>query len=155
VVGTDNNRASRSRAVAPTRWDTRLNERIARLNRLTSDIEFSREDAEILDLVLNIRPELRVCAEAVRQARRVGLQYPITSVAGFLQGLGPRPFPGIAVEIKDDDIRRLFPAEWFPIDDEVDLVMRIYLAIQRCQYEMTSELHEPGPAAENERGVRR
>jgi hypothetical protein len=102
-----------------------------------STIAFGPEDVDILDLVLHLRPELRICAEAVRQARLVGLEYPVTSVDDIFEmwrtDLGPR-FPGVPVAIARDDVRQLFPPEVFPINDEAELIVRTNFAIHRCSY---------------------
>jgi hypothetical protein len=127
-------------------------ERIRQLNPLTAEIKFTAEDADILDLVLHVQPELRICAEAVRQARQVGLQYPILSADVFLQRLVDRAgrFPGTATDVTAEAINRLFPAEWFPINDEIDLITRTHLAVQRCNQELMESMLERAAAAESE-----
>lgn len=42
----------------------------------SADVEFDDSDFEVVDLALNLIPELRICALAVKRARSAGVRYP-------------------------------------------------------------------------------
>jgi len=48
-------------------------------------ISFQETDVEIMDLVLDQVPELRICAGIVREARKRKLTYPMTDCNGLVK----------------------------------------------------------------------
>jgi len=107
-----------------------------RWQRSSTDIEFKPDDFDILDLTLNYIPELRICALAIKRARAAQVRYPLET-ADKLIGLlddGQR-FVGAGHRIKAEHVRAYMPQEFFPIEDESDLISKIYLALLRCKHE--------------------
>jgi hypothetical protein len=100
-----------------------------------ADLVFDRNDFEILDLVTNLSPELRVSAAVLKQARAANLAYPIERVDDLIQLLNGERFIGGGHHITDQSIKQYMPAEFFPIEHEGDLVSRVYMALLRCKHE--------------------
>jgi hypothetical protein len=109
----------------------------SRWSGVCSDITFERDDFEVLDLALQLIPELRLCALALKRARAAKLQYPIESVDALTGLLPNERFVGAGHHITSRDMRHYLPAEFFPIAHEGELVSRLYLALTRCKHELT------------------
>jgi hypothetical protein len=98
-------------------------------------ISFEVSDFEILDLVTDVIPELRVCALAIKRARARGLAYPLGSadeIAALVEG-DCETLAGH--DVTAQDVHTYLPEDFFPIQHEGELASRIYLGLMRCNAE--------------------
>jgi hypothetical protein len=111
-------------------------------------VQFSQDDFKVLDLVLDIVPELRICALAVKRSRETGIEYPLQSP----EHLSKLLFEGeLVVEghrITNALIGRYMSAEMFPIANEEELASRAYVALCRCNEDTAWAARAPDYAAE-------
>ena len=118
------------------------------------DVRFAAEDVDILNEVLDIVPELKVCVFAVRQRRSLGVAYPITGHDAVFD-----LFEGEELAIANHFINRkligryLHP-ELFPINDDQSLMRAVYLALAACNQDLSWALQAPPHADELLREVR-
>jgi hypothetical protein len=111
-------------------------------------IQFTPEDFEILDLALDQNQELRLCAGVVKAARKAGLKYPLESNK-VLQGLVPKKKMMVeGHQLRAALIERYMPKEYFPINDERELIARCYVALVRCMGDMTWAAQAPPDATQ-------
>jgi hypothetical protein len=109
---------------------------LRRWKSLGEGIRFTAKDFDVLDLALSLIPDLRICALAVKQARKMKVEYPIESVDGLIRYLGDKPFVAGDHVIDLDEIRTYLPAEIFPIEHEGELLSLTYAALGRQRREM-------------------
>lgn len=114
-----------------------MSEDIVRWKGASAQIPFEPEDFDVLDIVLNLIPELRICAVAVKRARASQIEYPIGNVDEIVNLLRGENFEGGGHHITEKDVRHYLVPEYFPIAHEGELVSRIYLALTRCNYEVS------------------
>jgi hypothetical protein len=112
----------------------------------SADIDFEPKDFEVLDLALNVDPELRLSALAVKRARQAGLKYPVTGADDLAALFDRSGFRGGGHTIVPADAAKYMPAEFFPIAHEGELVSRIYIALRRCNHEASLALSPATPA---------
>lgn len=101
-----------------------------------SEIVFEPDDFEVLNLVVGLKPELGICALAVKRARQARVTYPIESRKQIASLLGEDRAISIAghrLTVKSID--DYMPDEHFPIENEGELVSRVYIALGRCNRE--------------------
>lgn len=90
-------------------------------------------DREILVKIIDIIPELRICAEAAMRARAANVQYPIEDHKSLSKLLKEEVYESDGHTITRPQIRELMTSELFPIDDEEDLVRKVYMGLLRCR----------------------
>jgi hypothetical protein len=100
-----------------------------------ADFRFGQDDVDILNVTLNLVPELRICAAAAKRARRMALNYPLRSAESVCELLGGEVFEGAGYRISRADIFRYMPSGYFPIENEAELIARAYMALLRCRQE--------------------
>lgn len=112
------------------------------------DLQFDESDFQVLNLVIGQVPELRICAYMLKCARTVGLEYPVENAKALRVLMDKKIFKGAGHVFGTKDIERYLAKEFFPIEDEVHLVSRMYLGLVRCKHEAElyahSQRHEPG-----------
>jgi len=91
------------------------------------------DDVEVLETAIDLLPELRASAIALRQARRIGLTYPIEDPKTLAKLLDKGAMKEAGYSINFADIISLLPPEYFPISDEGELIGRTYAAFVRCR----------------------
>lgn len=104
-----------------------------------ADISFESVDFEVLELTLAIIPELRICATALKWARKSAMTYPIEDVEQILKAFPHTRFRGGGHEITADSIRALMASEYFPIQHEGEFLSKVYLALMRCKTEAAKQ----------------
>jgi hypothetical protein len=92
------------------------------------------EQLEVAKLVLSLHPDLDMVFFAVLSARKAKLKYPIETVAGLsvLFGVGGRrklEHNGHTVTFAQ--VKKYFPPEFFPIENETELMRRALIVLQR------------------------
>jgi hypothetical protein len=97
------------------------------------EIRFDADDVDVLDLTLNLIPELRICALAVKRARARGVPYPINDHEAIVSLLPRKVFYAAGHRISSAAIQAYVPASFFPIHTEAELQQRIYIALLRCK----------------------
>lgn len=88
---------------------------------------------DILDKALKLVPELRIGVEAVQRARNSSLSYPIESVQEVLHLLHEESYRKEGHDITRASLPRFLTPELFPIQDEEDLIGKVYLSLLRCR----------------------
>lgn len=109
-------------------------------------IEFDRKDFEILDLVLDQAPELRICAGVIKAARAAELSYPVKSVTALVKLLPEKEVRVEGRRLQPRHIKRYLPDEFFPVENERELVTRCYVALIRCRDDMAWAARAPAYA---------
>jgi hypothetical protein len=106
-------------------------------------IPFEREDFEVLDLALCLVPDLRICALALKQARRRQLAYPVKSVEDLIAHLDDGRLVAGRHVIDADEIRTYLHAGLFPLAHEGALLSAVYsgLCRQRLEQAAASAVH--------------
>jgi hypothetical protein len=110
-------------------------------------LNFDTNDFEILDLVLDQAPELRICAGVIRAARTAQVQYPLTSAATLSKLLTSKEMFVEGHWLRPALIDRYLPKEHFPITSERELVTRAYVALLRCKADSAWAARAPSYAA--------
>jgi hypothetical protein len=126
---------------------------------LSQSVELSTDDAEAMDVALALLPELRLAALAVARARRMALDYPITSAAGVQRLLGDEDsILAGGHQIDAGAIDRFLVKGDLPVEHEGELANVVYTALQRCvrrhQLEQALESFDAGLAGEGEQEVK-
>lgn len=98
-------------------------------------IAFAPEDFEILDLALCVIPDLRICALALKQARRTRLAYPVKSVEDLMPHLDEGRLVAGRHVIDADEIRTYLHPGLFPIEHEGALLSAVYAGLSRQRVE--------------------
>ena len=111
---------------------------------VAADIKFDRDDCEILDLTLNLMPELRICAMAVKRARKYGINYPIKSARELSKLLEQEIEVGGGHSISSTAISKYTKKEFFPIEHEGQLVSTVYLGLMICRAQMAVQPAKTG-----------
>jgi len=109
---------------------------LQRWQELGEPIRFALKDFEILELTISLIPDLRICALALKEARRVKLRYPIKSVDELLRHLKKGQFVAGNHIIDSDEIRTYMPKEFFPVEHEGEFLSKLYAALGRQRNEM-------------------
>src|SRR5687768_325714 len=73
------------------------------------DMDLQPEDFEVMDLVLHLLPELRICVLAAKRARQDKVKYPIKKVEDIVKLLHGKKFSGGGHRITEKEIRRFLP----------------------------------------------
>jgi hypothetical protein len=111
-------------------------------------LQFDESDLPVLSLVIGQVPELRICAYMLKHARAVGLEFPVENAKALRVLMDRKRFKGAGHVFGPKDIERYLAKEFFPIEDEIHLVSRMYLGLVRCKHEAElrthSQRHEPG-----------
>lgn len=98
---------------------------------LTESLSFAPEDFEVLDMALHINPELRAVAYGLKLARAAGVQYPIASLDDMVAYIPSDRIKVAGYVATNESIRVIFPKEFFPIEDEFDLLRKTFLVAVR------------------------
>ncbi len=106
-----------------------------------ASLRFEPGDFEALDLALGQIPELRICAMALKRMRDTKLKFPIVDAKGLSGLLEKGRFEGGGHEFSSKDVATFMPPQFFPINDEGELVSRMYVGILRCKQEENMKLH--------------
>ena len=101
-----------------------------------ADVKFDQDDFEVLDLTLHLMPELRICAMALKRARKHGIQYPIKSATELSKLLEQPVETGCGRSISATAISKYTKKEFFPIEHEGQLISTVYLGLMICRTEM-------------------
>jgi hypothetical protein len=95
------------------------------------------DDFELMRLAIESHPDVDVAIRLVKEARRRQLEYPVSSVEELTQLLkdGESVNAGELRRyvIDDEALRRRLPQEWFPIQDERELLRIVHLALAACR----------------------
>ena len=109
------------------------------------------EQLEVAKLVLSLHPDLDMVFFAVLSARKAKLKYPIKTVAGLsvLFGAGgKRKLEHNGHTVTFAQVKKYFPAKFFPIADETDFMRRVLIVLQRETLEQRKNLKAPSAEAQ-------
>jgi hypothetical protein len=106
----------------------------------TAGLSLSADDLDLVDNALCVIPELRAVVFLGREARRRGLQYPVTEAAQLVGLLRGDSFLLLGHRVDAESIEHALPAEWFPLAHEGELLSVIHLGLRRCQAERAAAL---------------
>ena len=96
------------------------------------DIAFTADDVDILSTVLEIAPELKICAVALQRARQACLEYPLKSPDELVRLLPEKRILAEGHRITVALVKAYVTSEEFPLEDETALVRAVYAALLRC-----------------------
>jgi hypothetical protein len=100
--------------------------------------DLTKCDRNALERVLDIVPELRICALALHRRKMAKVDFPITSSAQIAALLEADEKKGKVFErhtISVKSIERFVTPEFFPISDDDELARVVYAALLRCSEE--------------------
>jgi hypothetical protein len=92
-------------------------------------IGFGPKDLHLLDLALSKAPELYLAAWAVKRRRELRLSYPLSNHRDLLKLMGNKEFAGGGYRIRPRDVARYMPPEFFPINTDEDLLVKVHIAL--------------------------
>jgi hypothetical protein len=104
------------------------------------------EQLELAKLVLSLLPDLDMVFFAVLSARKAKLEYPIKNVAALSVLFGPggkRKLEHNGHTVTFAQVKKYFPAKFFPIQDEAELMRRVLIVLQRESLEQGKSLETP------------
>lgn len=106
------------------------------------ELSLDPDDLELVDNVLYVIPEVRAVALLGKEARKRGVEYPITGAEQLVELLRDDRFVLLGHVVDSESIRHALAEEWFPMAHEGELLSAIHLAFRRCQAEHTAALRE-------------
>lgn len=118
------------------------------------DVFFKATEVDILNEVLDIVPELKVCAEAVRLHRARKLSYPIVDHDALFDLFEGQHLAIANHQIDRNLIGRYVHAGLFPIVDDQALMRVVYMALGACNTDLSWALQAPPHAYQLLRDVR-
>jgi hypothetical protein len=108
------------------------------------EIDLSGADADLLDLVLCVYPDLRITAYLGQLARSRHLPYPVTGVDVLVDGLaGERLELGEHV-VDATTLREAMAGTDFPLAHEGELLSAVHRALVRCRVQESLRRHGSG-----------
>lgn len=99
----------------------------------TDRLDLSGFPADILDLVLEVVPELRICALAIRRVREKRVAYPLTEASQVQALMDEVVLQKEQHLITKPHVVQYLTVELFPVEDERDFAAKVYLALLRCR----------------------
>jgi hypothetical protein len=107
-------------------------------------IKFDDSDFDVLATVLDTQPELKICALALKESRKLEVKYPLKNLDVITKLLGSKKT--LVVEghrISAATIEKYLIKEDFPIEDENQLIARVHIALWRCKEDIRLSLQAP------------
>lgn len=120
--------------------------RVAR-DQTSERIKLDESHADIMNLALDQCPELRICAGAVKAARENKVDYPIKSCKEIVKIMPQKELDIEGHCIRPGHIKRYMPKEYFPINDERELITRCFIALMRCKDDVSWAVRAPSYAS--------
>lgn len=93
---------------------------------------FTESDHDVLDTVLSEFPEVRLCAIVLKAWRKSGGKYPISNSDQLAKLLPKKEYFIEGRILNEETITRYMKKEFFPIEDDKQLVATCYTAMQMC-----------------------
>lgn len=109
--------------------------------------ELTMEDREVCLLAMDIVPELRIAALAVKRCRALGVNYPIESVDTIASFYDCERLSIDGHRINSEMLNR-YLQDTLPILDDAHLARAVYLGLGRCNTDMAWALQAPPHARE-------
>ncbi len=109
--------------------------------------ELTIEDREVCLLVMDIIPELRIAALAVKRCRERGIEYPIDSLDPIARLYDCEQISIDGHRINGEMLKR-YMSDVFPITDDAQLARAVYLALGRCNTDRAWAIQAPSYARE-------
>jgi hypothetical protein len=111
--------------------------------------KFDGDDVELLVTTLDLAPDLKVCALALKHHRdRNSSKYPLGSTDDLLSLFDGEQIEVLGHQIDRKHIERYVDPELFPIENDRALAAAVYLALSQCNTEMAWALQGPPHAYE-------
>jgi hypothetical protein len=110
-------------------------------------IRFAKDDFDVVVQVIDIIPELKICALALKRARTLKIEYPIRSVEGILKLLQEKEVLEEGHIITPKHIKHYMTEDQFPINDEHELALHVYLSLCRCNEDLAWASQAPDNAS--------
>jgi hypothetical protein len=104
--------------------------------------ELTIDDREVCLLVMDIIPELKIAALAVKRCRERGLSYPIESVDSIAKLYDGEQLVLDGHKINREMLNR-YIYDTLPIMDDAQLARAVYLGLGRCNTDMAWALQAP------------
>lgn len=98
-------------------------------------IRFTPDDFDVVALALDVVPDLRICALALKHARAKKVRYPVKSLADLLSYLDKGRLVAGEHVIDVEEIKAYMHEGFFPIEHEGVLLSRVYAALGRHRQE--------------------
>jgi len=103
----------------------------------TAAISLDGADRDLLDLVLQVYPDLRATAHLGQVARDRGLRYPVADVEQVLEALGDLHLELGEMVVDRESVATAFAEEQFPLQHEGELLTAIQRAVVQCRVRAT------------------
>ena len=108
-----------------------------------NDVSFGSEDIDILNDVLNIVPELKICVQAVSNRRRKNIPFPIVDHDGLFDLFDGNTLNIANHVINKSVIERYIQPNLFPIHTDDELMRVVYLGLGACNHDLAWALQAP------------
>ena len=104
---------------------------------------FDKEDFQIMDLALKYNPELRLSAGVLKRFKKSKIKYPIKSFDVMLKLMPKSSFRIEGHHFNEKFVKRYMRQEYFPINDDSDLINKCYLALISCKEDISWAARAP------------
>ena len=98
-------------------------------------IRFTPDDFDVVDLALDVVPDLRICAAVLKYARARKVRYPVSSLDELVKYLDKGRLMAGEHAIDVEEIKAYMHPGFFPIEHEGVLLSRVYAALGRHRQE--------------------
>ena len=99
---------------------------------------FGQQDLALVNAALSLMPELQLAAHLLREAKSLGLAYPIRTVSDLHPLIPQGSLHAVGHIVNADEVDRFFPESYLPIADDDDFLRKVYMTLQRCRYEAST-----------------
>jgi hypothetical protein len=106
------------------------------------------KDLPVVDLILSLHPDLEMVLFVGTQARSAGLKYPVKSPAdlGVLFPAGQKQLTFRGHSVTQEQAAAYMPKEFFPIENELELLRRVLICLQRETLSQKRQMPPPNDA---------
>jgi hypothetical protein len=102
-----------------------------------TEMVFEPKDLDLLSFAVSRVPELCIGAWAAKRRRELGLKYPFEDPDDLIKLLAGKDFVGSGYRIRPKDVTRYFPAVFFPVRSDRDLIRKVRISLVRADSEYT------------------
>jgi hypothetical protein len=109
---------------------------------VTALAPFGHADLSVVNSALSLIPELQLAAHLLREARKLGLTYPVAEVSDLHPLIPQGSVHAVGHIVNAAEVDHYFPTAFMPIVDDDDFLRKVYMTLQRCRHEAAAALQE-------------
>ena len=107
---------------------------------------FEEQDLSLANAALSLIPELQLATHLLREAKTLGLSYPITTVSELYPFIPQGSLHAVGHIVNADEVDRFFPEAYLPITGDDDFLRKVYMTLQRCKLEASTAVNRRNKA---------